>query len=199
MILTRVLTRELGDGKAIVITRSWRIRFERTPTGYAVDGEQIAVDVDVPPRLARLAEVERCRPQQGTFPIALDGEARIVSAEPGDPSPIPGLTEAAGRYVRDRNDTARTAAMDYVAAIQQAGAKLGGQWPSALFFPAGPRGSETRRLAIPGGGEGTVTVTFDGELDRAGERLARARREIVTQVGGTTRTSVETWQLESLD
>lgn len=197
MKLTRVLERELGDGNALVVTRSWRVRFVPHADGYSVEGEQIAVEVDAPPKLAKLAEVVRGNPQAGLFPIRLDGAGRIVAEPPADPPPVPGLTEAAREYVADRSAAARAEAMRYVLAVQQAGAEMMTRWPHDLFFPAAPRRDE-RTLPVPGG-EGSLTVSFEGTLDRAGERLAHARRRIVTRVGGTARASLETWRLEPLE
>ena len=78
MRLTRVLERELGDGAKVTVTRTWRVRFVAHAAGYTVEGEQIAAEVDAPPRLAVLAEVERKNPHAGPFPIALDQAGLIV-------------------------------------------------------------------------------------------------------------------------
>lgn len=198
MKLTRVLERRLGDGNAIVVSRSWRVRFVPRAAGYRVEGEQIAVAVEAPPRLAQLAEVERNKPQSGDFPILLDDAGQIVGDESADPSAIPGLTEAARAFLSDRPEARRGEALQYVAAVQQAGARMASRWPRDLFFPVVPR-EERRKLPLPGGGEGALQVGFQGSLDPAGRRLATARRRIVTQVGESERVSLETWRLEPLD
>ncbi|WP_374407302.1 hypothetical protein [Pelagerythrobacter sp.] len=199
MKLTRVLERDLGDGNAVVVSRSWRVRFVAQPLGYTVEGEQIAVEVAVPPRLEKLAEVERNNPQAGLFPIRLDRAGFIVADPPAELPPIPGLTEAAREHVADRSAAKRAEAMRYVLAVQQAGAAMVSRWPHDLFFPAAPPRSEERSLPISGTADGSLTVSFDGALDPSGERLASARRRIVTRVGDTVRTSLETWRLERLE
>ncbi|WP_338446931.1 hypothetical protein V5F89_03820 [Pelagerythrobacter marensis] len=198
MKLTRVLERRLGDGQAIVVSRSWRVRFVPHAGGYRVEGEQIAVAVETPPRLARLAEVERNKPQGGDFPILLDAAGRIVGNASGSLPAIPGLGEAVRAFVADRDDARRDEALQYVAAVQQAGAAMASRWPPDLFFPAASR-EERRELPLPGGGEGAVQVRFEGTLDGTGKRLATARRRIVTRVGESERISLETWRLEPLD
>ena len=199
MKLTRVLERELGDGNSVVVTRSWRIRFLEVPAGYRVEGEQIAVEVDAPPRLAGLAEVERRNPQAGLFPIALDRAGMIVGGEPAYIPPIPGLTAAAEEYLEGAPADTRAEAMRYTMALQMAGARMTSRWPQDVFFPAsGPR-SDERAVGLPSGAEGTIAVSFNGRLDPSGARLAWAERRIVTHLGDSTRTSLEMWRMEPLD
>lgn len=182
MKLTRVLERALGDGNAVVVTRSWRVRFEPRSDGYSVEGELIAAEVEAPPRLAKLAEVVRNNPQNGLFPMTLDRAGIIVTEEPEDLPPVAGLTEAAKNYVEGRDRETQERAMRYVLAAQQAGSRMMSRWPADLFYPAhGPRGGE-RTLAAPGG-EGSLTVRFSGTLDAEGRHLATAERRIVTRVG----------------
>ncbi|USA39296.1 hypothetical protein [Pelagerythrobacter marinus] len=198
MKLTRVLERRLGDGKSVVVTRSWRVRFHRQGAGYLVDGEPLEVAVEVPPALEPLAEVERRNPQAGPFPIALDRQGRIVEGGPGAAGPVPGLTEAARAYVARRSPDRQAEAMDYVADVQRAGARMASRWPGDLFFP-GPARERTAAVPVPGAEAGDVSVRFEGTLEPAGGHLASARRRIVTRVGGSERISLETWRLEVLD
>ena len=72
MVLARSLIRELSDGQRIVVTRRYTIRFAAVPEGYQINGELIGVDVDAPPRLASLAELERRRVDPGLFPMRID-------------------------------------------------------------------------------------------------------------------------------
>lgn len=194
MRLTRVLERELGDGAAVIVTRSWRLRFVPQAAGYRVEGEQLAVEVEAPPALAALAEIERGNTQEGLFPIALDAAGLMVDEGGGDPGAIPGLPEATGDYL-DQTGAAREAAMAYVAAVQQAGAAMTSSWPTDLFFPAATPRSEVRAVPLPGGASGTIAVRFAGALDPNKGRLAHAERRIVTSLDGTVRSSRETWSL----
>lgn len=198
MQLTRVLERELGDGAKITVARTWRVRFVAHADGYTVEGEQIAVEVDVPPRLAALAEVERKNPHAGPFPIALDKAGLIVGEGGADAAPIPGLEEAAKKYLEGAPPDRQAEAMRYVRAVQQAGAEMTSRWPEDLFYPVAVPRRDERMLPLPGGGSGTIDVSFDGVLASDRHRLATAVRRIETTVNGSTRASQETWRLEPL-
>ena len=88
--------------------------------------------------------------------------------------------------------------MQYVRAVQQAGAEMTSRWPEDLFYPvAGPR-RDKRTLPLPGGGSGTIEVSFEGTLSAGGRHLAAAKRRIETTVNGTARASREMWRLEPL-
>jgi len=195
MRFTRILERDLGDGRKVTVTRSWRVHFVPHPSGYRVRGELIAVDVDAPPRLAALAEVERGNGHRATFPIALDETGAIVSTDAHEQSQIAGLAEAVREVLKDASDGERAGAMQYVLAVERAGARMMSQWPRDLFFPAASPRTEERALPLPGGTGGHVTVHFEAQLDRTAQHLARAERHIVTTVGDTVRTSRETWLL----
>lgn len=197
MRLTRVLERALGDGNAVTVTRSWRVRFVPRGNGYRVEGQPIAVEVDVPPRLAPLAEVERAR-DDDTFPILLDAAGLIVSARAGEPPSISGLAEAANAVLEELPEDRRASGMAYVRAIQQAGERLASSWPEDLFVPLGAPRSSEQVLPLPDGRSGRLAVHFAGTLDPAGRRLSRAERRIVTRIGDSVRTSRETWELAPL-
>jgi len=195
MQLTRVLERELGDGAKVTVTRTWRVRFVAHAAGFTVEGEQIAVEVDAPPRLAALAEVERKNPHAGPFPIALDRAGLIVGEGGAGTASIPGLEEAARKYLESATAERQADAMQYVRAVQQAGAAMTSRWPEDLFYPVAPR-RDQRTLPLPGGGSGAIEVSFQGTLAASGRHLATAERRIETSVNGTTRTSREAWRLE---
>ncbi len=199
MRLTRVLERELGDGNAVIVTRSWRVRFVAQGDGYRIEGEEIAVTVDTPPRLAMLAEVEREKPDAGPFSITLDAAGLIVDERTASAEPIPGLAEAARTYLQRAPDKRRAEAMRYVMAVQQAGARMRSQWPEDLFYPAAPPRNARRMLALSGGNSGTISVSFDGTLAADGRHLATAQRHIVTTIGGDARASHESWRLDPIE
>lgn len=198
MRLTRVLERELGDGARITVTRTWQVRFVARESGYLVEGEQVAVDVEAPPRLAPLADVERKNPQAGPFPLVLDTAGLIVSDGATGVAPIPGLEEAAREYLQGAPAERRAEAMQYVLAIQQAGAAMASRWPEDLFYPVATPRTEERALPLPDGGTGTISVSFGGALSADGDRLDMAQRRIVTIAGGSARVSREIWRLEPL-
>jgi hypothetical protein len=199
MQLTRVLERELGDGAKVTVARTWRLRFVAHAVGYTVEGEQIAVEVDVPPRLAALAEVERKNSHAGPFPIALDKAGLIVREGGAGAKPIPGLEEAAKKYLEGAPLDRQAEALRYVRAVQQAGAEMTSRWPEDLFYPVAVPRHDERTLPLPGGGSGTIEVSFEGTLAADGRHLAAAERRIETTVNGTTRASRETWRLEPLE
>ena len=58
MVLTRTVWRELGDGAAIKVARTYRITITSDGDGYLVDGQPIATTVDAPKQVAALAEIE---------------------------------------------------------------------------------------------------------------------------------------------
>lgn len=198
MRLTRVLERELGDGAKVTVTRTWRVRFVAHAAGYTVEGEQIAVEVDAPPPLAALADVERKNPHAGPFPVALDKAGLIVGEQAGASS-IPGLEAAAKEYLEGATAERQADAMQYVRAVQRAGAAMTSQWPEDLFYPVTAPRRDRRTLPLPGGGSGAIDVSFAGTLSPGGRHLAAAERRIETTVKGSVRASRETWRLEPLE
>ncbi|MEZ5680998.1 MAG: hypothetical protein R3E14_06835 [Erythrobacter sp.] len=85
-ILTRLVERELVDGKMLAVERSWSCRFEDAGRGMRVNGEQLDCIVRAPAALATLADMERRRTVSGPFPAFLTGTGRIAS--PIDEQPI---------------------------------------------------------------------------------------------------------------
>jgi hypothetical protein len=77
MRYARTLRREMADGTAMIVSRGFAIRFVPEGRGFPVEGEQVEVSVDAPPRLARFAELERQRRELGLFPLTLDGQGLI--------------------------------------------------------------------------------------------------------------------------
>ena len=78
LLLTRSLHRPLPDGKAVVTRRSYEVRISRNAGGFIVEGRLIDCQVEAPPSLAAIAEIERRRPDNGLFPIMLDHRGMIL-------------------------------------------------------------------------------------------------------------------------
>jgi hypothetical protein len=78
--MTRTLVRNLADGKQIIVTRRYLIRFTPEGDGYRLDGEQIDAEVVAPSALSGLAEIERKRIDKGLFPARLDARGMIRPA-----------------------------------------------------------------------------------------------------------------------
>ena len=87
MVYTRRIERTLVGNARIVVERKFAIRFTRLATGFVVDGQQIAVSVEMPKELAALSEMERERVETGIFPLELDEEGHIRSGEGAGAAP----------------------------------------------------------------------------------------------------------------
>ena len=154
--------------------------------------------VDAPAWIASLAALERQRVETGLFPLALDRTGLIVGGP--DPRRAAELDRAVA-IVRGAIDQASLAADEreelaaFVRAVDQAGAKLASQLPGDLFAPRGDDVRSERELALPGGGAGTIAVSFTAVVDPPTGLMRRARREIVTTIAGESRVTREDWTL----
>ena len=200
VLLTRELRKTLSDGKVIVSRRRYAIRFHPNATGYRVDGELVSADVEAPPELAQLADVERTRTDEGLFPLALDRDGLILEQQGADDPAAAARTMAAAREFLAKaqmTDAERAAALAMVAKLQTQARSAGGNWPADLFRPASGEHQESRELPLPDGSTGKVTVTITAS-DAAGGLLDRMQRRVVTELGGSARLSTETWTLATL-
>lgn len=194
--LRRTLERGLGDGKAVIVTREWDCRFVRLSTGARIDGQQVAVSVDTPKALAALADIERKREVSGLFPMELDRSGAIVGWSDQNANIAQAVAQASREI--DRKAMEQSAQADvrrYLAELGKTAASLVSQVPRDLFFPAPGKRSESRKLALPGGGTGTYEVTISASARTSDGLLAQSERRIVTRIGGSTRVSRETWSV----
>lgn len=194
MIMTRTLVRTLADGKQVIVTRRFAIRFTPEGDGYRLDGEQISAEVAAPPVLASLAEIERKRIERGPFPARLDGQGMIRQiGSVQDPSASNAAMAEANRIIaaapispdakRDRN------AM--LGQVANSGAATA--WPVFLFNPGLQDRVERRKLSLANGAEGEVEVRISVRgLMASGLPLA-VERTVTTRLAGTTRVSRELW------
>ncbi|RDC61182.1 hypothetical protein HME9302_02401 [Alteripontixanthobacter maritimus] len=206
LVLRRVLSRPLANPnpaarqEAIIVSRDWRIRFHRQERAYIVSGAQSAVNVDTPSSLAWLADKERARIADTQFPLALDAVGLIGDA--GYPSEQHVLNDAI-RETRALLETASPprpeveAVRNYLVMLAANGAQLLSRWPRDLFAPQRLQWRDARTIALPGGSEGTVEVTFDAETDSQTGMMARASRQVVTSIGTSHRTTSENWSLSA--
>jgi hypothetical protein len=198
MTFTRRLERALPGGNKLVVARSFAVRFASTPAGWTVSGEQLDVTVDAPARIAALAALERQRVETGLFPIALDRAGTIVGGP--DARPVMGLEQAVA-IVRRQIEAAGFAADErkefeaFVRAVHDAGAKMTSEFPDDLFAPRKDAVRAERELALPGGGAGTIEVSFTATTDPATRLMREARREIVTAIAEDRRLTREDWTL----
>lgn len=203
--LTRTLIRDLADGKQIIATRMYRIRFLREGKGWRVEGEQIGVEVSAPPPLAALASLERARIDRQTFPMQLDAAGHIMSAAAPASPPPPMASASKTKAVEDLLGKARlTPAQRSTAeavshAMLSAGANAATPWPADLFDAAPGSREELLHPTLPDGTQGDVRITTAASHpDCAGEAFPAMRqmqRDVTTRLGGTSRHTREIWTI----
>lgn len=196
--LQRVLTRGLGDGKAIVVTRNWRVSFTQALTGLTVRGEQIDAAVAAPPSLAPLAALEQARSTSGMFPITLDAAGLIVAG--GDDADSPQLARAfeTARVLfasLPRSQAQIDDAKAFMANLARMSASAVSQLPRDLFYPQSGAETSSRAIALPGGDVGTITVTASATAAVDSGLLMASERRIVTRMHDSERMSAEAWRL----
>ena len=193
MLLTRTLHSPLADGREIVTRRTYEIVILPDGDGFRVDGTLVECQVDAPPALAMLAQIERERPDNGLFPMRLDARGMIV----GDNTlPSDGAVRQAGAVVSQafagaaRAEDSRQAGA-FVRQVQ--GQQAITRWPADLFRPAPGRRYSEQAIALPDGGDGKVTVeisTLPGP-----SRYATVARTVTTELGALRRVTREEWTL----
>lgn len=199
---TRRLVRELRGGYRIAVARSFAVRFTPLPAGgYALDGEQVAVEVAAPERMAPFTELERRRIETGVFPLRLDGRGMIEHGPGLQPSPS--LDEAVAEALRmigasPAPAAERAEAEAFIHRLHQVGIGLAAHLPADLFAPASRDRAERRTIEVPGREAGSLDIVFAAEADPRTGLMTRARREIVTTIEGDRRTCEEDWTLGPL-
>jgi len=198
MLLTRRLYRGLHDGKAIVVTRSWRVQFAPSSQGIAITGEQVAVSVDAPPALAPLTRIEETRSTQGMFPILLSSSGVIMAAGAStSQASFNAALDAAEQMMRARGASTLSVAEQrrFMAEIQQAGSTLLDEMPSDLFYPSAIPVREVRQITLADGARGEFELRWTASPQEQGPWLGTARREIITRIDGDERRSSEDWTM----
>ena len=189
MVLARSLIRELSDGQRIVVTRRYTIRFAAVPDGYQIDGELIGVDVDAPPRLASLAELERRRVDPGLFPMHID-RAGILD------------DKAIGAFDPAVRSEARLRATG-ILGLQPSGAETSGlvgriangngnsPWPADLFSARPGERSSERLVSLSDGRAGMVFVVLKVDALLPCGLPQRFERIVTTELAGSRMVSRE--------
>ncbi len=199
LLLTRTLQRPLADGKQVVTRRSYEVRIVRDGGGYRVDGILVDCQVDVPPSLHMLAEIERNRRDDGLFPIRLDADGMIIdkmqdaSAQAIETATSVGA-EQIGVSPLSRAD--KQQAMGFLSQLQSQSGRT--SWPADTFHPRSGVRTDQRELVLPGGAGGFVTITIESGRGMALGELSSLRREVTTDIGGDKRTTLEEWTLRRL-
>lgn len=199
-VLQRVLSRGLADGKAIVVTRRWNIAFQAPPQGQRrITGTQTFAHVDAPPPLQAMAKMEASRDESSLFPIELDANGLIVTAEPAGPVaalPENVLAEAlAYAKARSAGEDVTASSRQFFADLSQRGADWLTGIPRDLFYPVPHDRSAKREIALADGTTGTVEMREVAQADAISGLMTRFHREAVTTTETMSRTGSETWSL----
>lgn len=198
MVLTRELRRTVGHGGEVVSRRYYAIRFLPEGRGWKVEGKLVNTEVEAPAAVpAELVELERTRGDEGLFPLHLDAAGLIVRQQgTRDPQTSQQALAAARDTLAKANlsEAERAAAMAMVERIQAQVRAAGGNWPEDLFRPSAPQRSEVRAVPLGNGLEGRITVSIAAADGQQGI-VDRFERKVLTETGGTSRLSVETWTL----
>lgn len=201
LVLTRELRRPLADGKEVVTRRSYEIAIVRDGDGYRVDGRLIDVEVDAPPALRALAALERARPDEGLFPIRLDRNGQIVTAGSlHDDAAVGAASERVALRLSKASLSAddRQVAESFVSQLRSGGKSTAlTLWPRDLFHPMEGSRSETSRVDLPGGADGSVTIATRARARAADGLLESVERTVTTRLGDSERITRETWLLIS--
>ncbi len=197
LVLTRTLYRTLGDGKMLIVTRRYAIRFTADGDGFRLDGEQIGAEVEAPAALAGLADIERKRIDKGLFPALLDQSGMIRQGDIAatDPAMRQQVVTQANAVIAGA-DLAAPAKRDGVALVGQLAATPNNTaWPVFLFNPGLRERIETRRVPLADGSEGQVEVRIRADGLFSGGLPHRVERIVTTRLAGTEKVSREVWTI----
>ncbi len=198
MVFRRELDRQLGGSAHLVVTREFAVRFLPRPGGYEVSGRQLSAHVDAPANLADLARLEEQRVERGIFPLRLDSGGLILDGEANQPGEeIESAFRIAAQRLGLANGTQDGAdeLAQLVEAMHRAGSGITSELPADLFAPLEQERRQERQIALPWGGEGMVHMLFNADRDSRTGLMRRASREIVTELMGDRRRTLESWQL----
>lgn len=193
LMLSRSLIRLLSDGKQIVVTRSYRIRFVSNSSGYRIDGELVGVEVSAPPNLASLADLERSRPDTGLFPMQLDRRGVLQDQHVNE------IDQAYRAKVRDRTNALLAQAQpgtgsgDKPAPVvkRMASKTPNSAWPQDLFNAVPGERSIDRTITLADGRTGLVHVDLKvADLLPCG-MPQRFERVVTTELAGSRMVSRE--------
>lgn len=193
MLLTRTLYSPLADGKEVVTRRVYQIVIVPDGEGFRVDGALVHCEVQAPPALAMLAEIERRRPDIGLFPMRLDPRGMIVG---GNTLPSSQSIRQAGALVsqafaRSAQPEDSRQAGSFVSQVEDQESIT--RWPADLFRPAAGHRTNQQAITLPGGEDGKVTVEISSLPGVS--RYATVERTVTTELGNTRRTTREKWTL----
>lgn len=198
MTYKRRIQRQLADGAQLSVERVFAVQFMKDGSGFRIYGEQTGVEIDAPPALDALMQLERERVATGVFPLDLDQHGIIQFGE--DAGEIQQVETALKQVSLRIHSSARGTQeqqelQDFVSAIHKVGAKLTTSLPLDLFAPAQSKRSFSREIALPDGAIGEVVTSFSAERDPCTRLMQQATRSIVTRMDSDARNTVESWSL----
>ncbi len=201
LTLVRTLHRALSGGREVLTVRTYDLRISTVEDGFRVDGQQIDCSVEAPPMLQALADVERKRIDNGMFPIMLNANGVITSFGIGVDA---GAKQQAADMVDGMIGKSRLEVGDKTEASGFTSQIRGGddtisKWPLDLFNLRTGRHSETRRMALPDGSEGQVTIAMESHQSGINQQQDTVERIVTTDLGGSQRITREEWKLSRLD
>ena len=196
MHLTRELRRPLVDGLEIVSRRTYEVRIVRDIAGFIVDGKLVDVQVEVPEKLAAIAEIERNRADVGLFPLRLDSGGLLLPAvEMRHAAAVTAGIELALRQLGQMRLPVPDMAQARAFTEQFAGKSGFTQWPADLFHPNPGQRRDVRALPLADGTQGEVLVEIDARADGTSGMLQTFQRLVTTRIGGSAQVTRETWTL----
>ena len=201
LTLTRTLRRALSGGKEVLTKRIYLVSISRDGDGYRVDGKQIDCMVEAPPMLQSLAAIEKARVDNGMFPILLDARGAITRF--GTENDIAAQAQAAGLATGLINQSRlaegdRAQAQSFIGQLQRRPATHS-DWPLDLFNAEPGKRSETRRIALPDGSEGIVTISEEARQTGQNRHEDTLERVVITDMGSSRRVTREEWTLVMID
>ncbi|MEQ1497658.1 MAG: hypothetical protein ABL914_03275 [Novosphingobium sp.] len=196
-VISRSIFRLLSDGKQIIVKRSYRVQFVPDGEGFRLDGVLIAVDVDVPPVLAKLAEVERKRLDNGLFPILLGGDGVIhdQTARAIDRDARQDVVSLGGDLLRNREADSQRRDEGTTLIGRLATSTPGSPWPADLFFAQPGERRLSRQVTLADGSEGSVEVVMRVSALLPCGLPQSVERIVTTHLAGTSRTSREVFTI----
>ncbi len=203
MRFRRQFTRNAGARAQVVVSREFDVRFTRFRDGFLVEGEQVSASVEAPPSLSAFADLEQARIESGLFPVTLDpfGLIRAENPAPARHGETEQALAVAREHIADQpiGTAERVELQRFVAAMQQAGNGFTANWPVDLFAPSEAERSEDRAIELPTGDVGRMISRFGAERDSQTGLMRRAMREVVTEIDGEQRRTIEQWHLSEKD
>lgn len=198
MRLSRTLIRDLPDGAVISVRREWEVRFSPAADGFSVSGRQTAVEVEAPPVLEALRQLEKQRKETNLFPLMLLPSGLIAAGGQEADAELFDLAVAEAAKLINRSALSAGDASvtgKSLAVLQKSVAVLLSRVPHDLFRPGQSHWQDDREVVLPQGQTGTVSVMFNAQMNASGQLMEQSERRIVSTIGTSSRTSSETWEL----